>query len=165
MLVAIVTAAPQGTVSVGVDVESVARVERHLDAVIGTVPPGERPAGGWTPMSLTRSWVRREAVLKAAGTGLLAPPSDLVLASADGPPAVARSGGTLPVPSRLALHDVGLPQLERSEGAPQQASYLAALGLCSTDPSRAPLSHVAVADGAALLARHQGSARTVTPED
>ncbi|MEK8227686.1 hypothetical protein NKG05_18645 [Oerskovia sp. M15] len=35
---------------------------------------------GWTAESFTRSWVRREAVLKAVGTGLLAPRDDLLLA-------------------------------------------------------------------------------------
>jgi 4'-phosphopantetheinyl transferase len=96
-------------VDVGVDVESTAPARAHLADLLDAVPAGERPADGWDAESFTRSWVRREAVLKAVGTGLLAPRDDLLLSRADRPAHVVHSGGLLPAPDRLVVRDLGLP--------------------------------------------------------
>ncbi|TGJ94750.1 hypothetical protein DLJ96_17980, partial [Actinotalea fermentans ATCC 43279 = JCM 9966 = DSM 3133] len=96
-------------VDVGVDVESTAPARTHLADLLDAVPSGERPAGGWDADSFTRSWVRREAVLKAVGTGLLAPRDDLLLSRADRPAGVVHSGGLLPAPDLLVVQDLELP--------------------------------------------------------
>jgi 4'-phosphopantetheinyl transferase len=108
---------PCAGVRVGVDVESTSPARDRLGDLLDAVPHAERPGGGWTPESFTRSWVRREAVLKAVGTGLLAPRDDLLLSPADRPAAVVRSGGALPGPDRLALADVDLAGASPSTGA------------------------------------------------
>ncbi|MHA7133514.1 4'-phosphopantetheinyl transferase family protein [Oerskovia turbata] len=108
--------APGAGVHVGVDVESTSPARDHLGDLLDAVPHAERPGGGWTPESFTRSWVRREAVLKAVGTGLLAPRDDLLLTPADRPAAVVRSGGALPGPDRLALADVDVAGASPSTG-------------------------------------------------
>lgn len=131
-----------GGVEVGVDVESLAAVTGNLHDLAGAVSPREEPATGWTPLTFTRTWVRREAVLKAVGTGLLAPRDDLVLSPGDRPAAVLHSAGALPPPSRLHLIDLG-----------QSGGHLAALALCSPAPVATP--EVVLADGRALLAEHR----------
>ncbi|MET4225802.1 4'-phosphopantetheinyl transferase family protein [Oerskovia enterophila] len=164
-------------VDVGVDVESTAPARDHLTDLLDAVPPGERPTGGWDAASFTRSWARREAVLKAVGTGLLAPRDDLLLSPADRAAAVVRSGGSVPAPDRLVLRDLELPSgpsgarsspsmserapLGRRVRPPRSASpspsagetHLAAVALCSP---RAPVafSTVELADGSILLSRH-----------
>lgn len=129
-----------GDTEVGVDVEAVAAVGALLDDLHDAVPAGERPPAGWDARSLTRSWVRREAVLKAVGTGLLAPRDDLLLARADAPAAVVRTGGRLPDPARLALRDLDLPG---------DTDHLAAVALHG-----GASGSVIVADGARPLHRH-----------
>jgi 4'-phosphopantetheinyl transferase len=134
---------------VGVDVESVAPARDHLADLVSAVPPQERPPGGWSAESFTRSWVRREAVLKAVGTGLLAPRDDLVLTRADDEPGVLHSGGELPPPERLQVRDLHLP--ERGAGP----SCLAAVALCAPNdgaPARLPFV-AALAYGDDLLAQ------------
>ncbi|QDW61148.1 4'-phosphopantetheinyl transferase superfamily protein [Oerskovia sp. KBS0722] len=96
-------------VDVGVDVESTAPARAHLADLLDAVPAGERPTDGWDAESFTRSWVRREAVLKAVGTGLLAPRDDLLLSRADRPAGVVHSGGSLPASDRLVVRDLELP--------------------------------------------------------
>ena len=170
-------------VDVGVDVESTAPARAHLADLLDAVPAGERPTDEWDAESFTRSWVRREAVLKAVGTGLLAPRDDLLLSRADRPARVVHSGGLLPAPDRLAVRDLELPAawpspstgkavtLGGREGHPRRsgtspsagggegATYLAAVALRS---ARGPvaLGSVRVTDGTALLARHGITART-----
>jgi 4'-phosphopantetheinyl transferase len=131
-----------GDAEVGVDVEAVAAVGGLLDDLHDAVPAQERPPGGWDARSLTRSWVRREAVLKAVGTGLLAPRDDLVLARADAPAAVLRADGLLPAPDRLTVRDLELPG---------GADHLAAVALHGVGAS---LGTVTVAAGAGPLHRH-----------
>ncbi|QJW35865.1 4'-phosphopantetheinyl transferase family protein [Cellulosimicrobium protaetiae] len=148
-------------VQVGVDVESLAPARDHLTDLVEAVPPQERPAGGWTAASFTRTWVRREAVLKAVGTGLLAPRDDLVLAPADDEARVVHSGGALPGVDRLAVRDLPLP----ADG-PGPACF-AAVAVCAPPRSRAgagpepgglaatgPGLAAVLADGHDLLARH-----------
>lgn len=149
-------------VSIGVDVESDVPARDHLADLLDALPPQERPAQGWAAESFTRSWVRREAVLKAVGTGLRAPRDDLVLARANDDASIVHSGGVLPAPDRLALRDLEL-----------QGDYLAAVAICarpSTRPStgtpgvtvprprpapaRLTFSDVRLADGHELLARN-----------
>ncbi|MFJ4106918.1 4'-phosphopantetheinyl transferase family protein [Oerskovia enterophila] len=142
-------------VDVGVDVESTAPARDHLTDLLDAVHPGERPAGGWDAESFTRSWARREAVLKAVGTGLLAPRDDLLLSPADHAAAVVRSGGAVPAPDRLALRDLELPS-EQSGARPSPSAsetHLAAVALCSPGAPVA-FSTVELADGPTLLSRH-----------
>ncbi|MFF3065897.1 4'-phosphopantetheinyl transferase superfamily protein [Oerskovia sp. NPDC057915] len=108
-----------GGVDVGVDVESSTPARAHLLDLLDAVPSDERPTDGWDAESFTRSWVRREAVLKAVGTGLLAPRDDLLLSRADQPADVVRSGGLLPVPDRLVVQDLELPAAWPSPSAGQ----------------------------------------------
>ncbi|GAA3218806.1 4'-phosphopantetheinyl transferase family protein [Oerskovia jenensis] len=137
-------------VDVGVDVESAAPARAHLADLLDAVPAGESPVDGWGAESFTRSWVRREAVLKAVGTGLLAPRDDLLLSRADRPAGVVHSGGFLPAPDRLVVRDLELPA---APSAGRHDTYLAAVALCS--PRRpVTLGVVTLADGIALLARH-----------
>jgi 4'-phosphopantetheinyl transferase len=76
---------------VGVDLEPAGRLDVTVEAVIlsdgeraalAAMPPTDRPK------AMTRTWVRKEAVLKAAGTGLLSEPRDLVLGPGSGPPVI-----------------------------------------------------------------------------
>jgi 4'-phosphopantetheinyl transferase len=87
-----VVAVALAEVAVGVD------VERLTPAAIGTVAlaPGEPPAAPGTT-GLLRTWARKEAVLKAAGTGLTRDPADLRVTSATGTPEVV---GPAPPPGR-----------------------------------------------------------------
>jgi 4'-phosphopantetheinyl transferase len=160
VLVAVVDGeAATASVSIGVDVESTRPAHAHLADLLDAAPPGERPERGWTPESFTRSWVRREAVLKAVGTGLLAPRDDLLLSPADGSAAVVRSGGALPSPRHLALDDLDLtaaPSTGRSvpvDGGGEREEHLAAVALCAPEHHVA-LGAVTLADGLVLLARH-----------
>lgn len=110
----VVLVAVSGTGSVGVDVEhesavAVAVADADADDLASletAVHPRERPAVGWTAASFTRDWVRREAVLKAVGTGLLAPRDDLLLDAADAGARVRETRGTLPGVNTLALLDL-----------------------------------------------------------
>ncbi|MFE4465998.1 4'-phosphopantetheinyl transferase family protein [Oerskovia sp. NPDC056781] len=116
------SAVPEAGVDVGVDVESTAPARAHLADLLDAVPADERPADGWDAESFTRSWVRREAVLKAVGTGLLAPRDDLLLSRADRPAHVVHSGGLLPAPDRLAVRDLELPAAWPSPSAGQDVT-------------------------------------------
>jgi 4'-phosphopantetheinyl transferase len=100
----LVALAPIG--SVGVDVEQLPDDPTVLAGIRDAVPAAEAPTAGWTDPLFLRSWVRREAVLKAVGVGLLAPRDDLVLGPADGPPTVLRSSGGLPAVARMTLTDL-----------------------------------------------------------
>jgi 4'-phosphopantetheinyl transferase len=91
---------PQG--QVGVDVE---RVDRFTDPGIAAVllhadEPAARPA------DLARTWVRKEALLKASGTGLSVDPRSVRLDASDGPPRVVRWPEGVPGPGWVV--DLGL---------------------------------------------------------
>jgi 4'-phosphopantetheinyl transferase len=183
VLVAIVRDCADTAVEVGVDVESTLSARDHLDDLLHAVPPGEQPDAGWTPVSFTRSWVRRAALLKAVGTGLLAPRDDLALGRADDLARVLRSGGMLPPPELLAVADLDLAQapssadrslaLAQHEGPRRRAGgmspatgevvplgehadreqHLAAVALHSPHLP-VTLGDVQLTDGLAFLARH-----------
>jgi len=88
---------------VGVDVERTGprTVPAAVDAV--ALAPGEPPAGpGGT--GLLRTWARKEAVLKAAGTGLSVDPASFRVTSATGTPAV---DGLAPGADAWWLTDLG----------------------------------------------------------
>lgn len=104
--VVLVAYRPEG--DVGVDVE--AGIGAANDAVADYLPVRERPRSGWDAALLARAWVRREAVVKCLGTGLVAEPEALTLAPADAPPAVVTCA--LDPAARLELVDLdvgGLP--------------------------------------------------------
>jgi 4'-phosphopantetheinyl transferase len=87
---------------VGVDVESVAAVARR--PVADALAPGEAAASA---RALAVTWVRKEAVLKATGDGLVVPPSDLVVSAADQPARLLVWRGR-PLPA-VRLLDLRLP--------------------------------------------------------
>lgn len=95
-------------VPVGVDVEPRAapRGPGRLAEVV--LADGEPPAPG--PDGLLRSWVRKEAVLKAAGTGLAVDPRALRVDDVAGRPAVRHAPDALPLPpgARWWLTDLAL---------------------------------------------------------
>lgn len=82
-------------VPVGVDVER-AGTGDAADAGLAAVAlaDGERPAAG--RHGVLRTWVRKEAVLKAAGTGLGVDPQTLRVSDAAGRPLVAATGPAAP---------------------------------------------------------------------
>lgn len=81
----LVAAAVCDTGPVGVDVESVAAVAAAPVADVLLHPREPSPAH---PRALARTWVRKEALLKATGHGLVVAPSALVLSAPDEPPAL-----------------------------------------------------------------------------
>ncbi|ROS76655.1 4'-phosphopantetheinyl transferase superfamily protein [Cellulomonas sp. PhB143] len=77
----------------GVDVEDVAAVGRAPVAPV-LLAPRERVGGGPPDAEdLARTWVRKEALLKATGHGLAVEPADLVLGPPGAPPRVVRWRG------------------------------------------------------------------------
>lgn len=81
-----------GRVAVGVDLERAGAADAGLAAVV--LADGELPAPG--PDGVLRTWVRKEAVLKAAGTGLGVDPRTLRVSDAAGRPLVAATGPAAP---------------------------------------------------------------------
>ncbi|MEL4503985.1 4'-phosphopantetheinyl transferase superfamily protein [Luteococcus sp. H138] len=64
---------------VGVDVEAAGAADfGGFDELV--LHPDERATGPWTPVARTAVWVRKEAVLKARGTGLATDPRTITLA-------------------------------------------------------------------------------------
>ncbi|WZH36579.1 MAG: hypothetical protein PIR02_17790 [Microbacterium enclense] len=107
---------PEG--DVGVDVEA-GMDAASTDAVADYLPAAERPERGWDAATLATAWVRREAVLKCLGAGLVPAPDRLTLAPADAAPAVVACA--LDPTARLVLVDLdvgGLPGalVVRAEG-------------------------------------------------
>lgn len=108
---------PDGTVAavapwpIGVDLETVGDVDVAVAEV--ALSPGERrwwhdrpPAH--RPADLARAWVRKEAVLKAAGTGLTVDPAEVVLGPPGGPPTLRSWPVEVPV-DRVVLRDLPVP--------------------------------------------------------
>jgi 4'-phosphopantetheinyl transferase len=82
---------------VGVDVERAGGADDALaDETLAGVAlaEGEQPAAG--PDGVLRSWVRKEAVLKATGTGLSVDPRALRVSDAAGHPLVTAAGPVAP---------------------------------------------------------------------
>jgi 4'-phosphopantetheinyl transferase len=77
---------------VGVDVERAGSADDSLAGV--ALADGERSAAG--PDGLLRTWVRKEAVLKAAGVGLGVDPRALRVSDAAGRALVAATGPAAP---------------------------------------------------------------------
>lgn len=106
--------------AVGVDVERVARTAFAGFAAVA-LHPDERPAveaGGFEARA--RSWVRKEAALKAAGVGLVVDPSTVVVTPPGTPAGLVRWplrpprlqawALPLPAPADVALADVLAPE-------------------------------------------------------
>jgi len=84
-----VVVAVSGAGGVGVDVENPALIDVDaFDAL--AVSDVERSYRRWDRASRTRSWVRKEAALKAAGVGLTIAPSEVEVSAPDEPPALIR---------------------------------------------------------------------------
>jgi len=143
--VVLVAYRPEG--DVGVDVE--ARVEgaprpalaagtgpaTALDAVADYLPAAERPPTGWTSATLATAWVRREAVVKCLGVGLIPAPELLTLAPADAPPAVVACA--LAPAAQLALVDLdvgGLPGALAMRAGASRLTRAEGLGIHSSVP-------------------------------
>jgi 4'-phosphopantetheinyl transferase len=119
-----VLVAAMGTGSVGADLEATSEVLHpdDLAAVILTpgervsfraVPPPSRPA--W----LLRAWVRKEAVVKAVGTGFMVEPGALDVSDAG--PVVLPGGGAAPGQRSVAQRVIHVQDIGTEPG------YLAAL--------------------------------------
>lgn len=94
----------------GIDVEHVGTAVDRL----AEVALGPQDASTVDDASVLRTWVRKEAVLKAAGTGLAVDPSDLAVSAATAPPTVVSwTSDVAPDPRPLVLVDLvvrhGLP--------------------------------------------------------
>ncbi|MDQ1122338.1 4'-phosphopantetheinyl transferase family protein [Microbacterium trichothecenolyticum] len=92
------------------------------DAVAAYLPAAERPHAGWTSATLATAWVRREAVVKCLGVGLVADPEHLTLAPADARPAVVACG--LAPAAELALVDLDVGGLPGALAVRAEASSL-----------------------------------------
>lgn len=88
---------------VGVDVEPAVPLRDGVESMAFT--PAERARHAGNDIGLLRTWVRKEAILKATGDGLLVDPTALELTAADEPPALRRWAGRRR-PPRLAVQDV-----------------------------------------------------------
>jgi 4'-phosphopantetheinyl transferase len=83
----------------GVDVEDVAAVARSPVAAVLLAPAERDPTGTASSAArLARTWVRKEAVLKATGHGLAVDPARLVLGGPDAAPRLLRWDGPGPAP-------------------------------------------------------------------
>ncbi len=104
VLVAMSTIGP-----LGVDLE---RADADPGAATARVAlaPGEPPADGHDPL---RTWVRKEAVLKAAGTGLAVDPRTLRVSDAAGGPVVGGAAPRPPDGTRWWLVDLDLGPTHR----------------------------------------------------
>lgn len=131
---------------VGVDVEQVGSwtaAELH-DLALEVLAPEEaavlsRTAAGARAAAFATYWTRKEAAVKATGTGLLAPLPELVVSPPDASPRVLRWGGS---------GSAEAPPVLRAVRAP--AGYAAALALA------APPADVVAADAGPLLRRAAG---------
>lgn len=102
--------------AVGVDAERMVQLEpAELDVLLGgTLAEQERTAlAGLSHADRARAfttvWTRKEAVGKAAGTGLPSSPSELVVSPATAPPEVLRWDGRDQDVGRSTLHDLHSP--------------------------------------------------------
>lgn len=129
--------------AVGVDVEEVDRAARHIPVVAPSLPVAEQPAHGWDPTSFARAWTRREAVLKAVGTGLIDDTGALVLSPADTEPSVRRTRPPLPPAAHLRVVDAALP-------VARHPAAVAAVAVASSGPTGGDL-RIEIREGLPLL--------------
>lgn len=138
----LIAVALSGSGPVGVDVESALAVHRSpVDAVL--LAPSDRAARrGLAPAAaehhLAALWVRKEAVLKAAGVGLRTPPAQLELHH-----------------DRVRLHGLTIDVADLPVPAGLHAAVaLARAGTGRWAHERLRARHVTLHDGSVVLARH-----------
>ncbi|MFN0281786.1 MAG: 4'-phosphopantetheinyl transferase family protein [Kineosporiaceae bacterium] len=129
---------------VGIDVEEVARTAFAGFPAVALHADERRAVEAGGLEARARTWVRKEAALKAAGVGLVVDPTTVVVTAPDAPaglvrwprrpPRLLRSALPLPAPADVALADVPAPDgwvacvgaLRPSGGAGRAASAGAA---------------------------------------
>lgn len=116
-----IVAVALGPGPVGVDVES---DDARIDGVAGALAEGEKAAIAFLPdprraVALRRAWVRKEAVLKALGTGFARDPRTIELSSPGDPPAVV-APPDLAAPGAMTIWDL--------DGPPGSVAALALMG-------------------------------------
>ncbi|GAA1716787.1 hypothetical protein GCM10009809_11050 [Isoptericola hypogeus] len=115
----------------GVDVEDVAAVARAPVAGVLLGPRERRrerrPGGEPSAEGLARTWVRKEALLKATGHGLAVDPARIVLGPPDAPPRLRRWDGPGPAPRPAAWVEEVLDADDA--GAPVPHAVLTAVAL------------------------------------
>lgn len=119
--------------AVGVDVEVIGSADDGIEALARA--PSEEPVSG---QDVIRRWVRKEAVLKATGHGLLIPMDCFAVTSPRAAPRLLSWPGDPGLPARMAMRDLETP--------PGYAAALAVIG---------PVGEVARHDGSAILARQR----------
>ncbi len=128
--------------ALGVDVERIARFDDGLSqGLVATVLTSREQeelrgsVGGEDPQGFLRYWVRKEAVVKATGDGLLLPLRTFAVSAPAAPARVLSSPANPAVPADLTLRDI-----------PCATGYVAALAVIG------PAGPIEERDGSALLA-------------
>lgn len=117
---------------VGVDVEQLGR-NRWLSLPGHVLDPAEQTALAELPPgarndAFLRLWVRKEAVLKAAGTGLAVEPALVSVTGPEAPPGVLALPDTLGPPERFALVDLQLRRYAATIAVERPCSRVVVLG-------------------------------------
>lgn len=145
----IVVACIAGSGDVGIDVETsslASFADLGPESILSTRERASYESSP-TPSQLRRTWVRKEAVLKATGQGLLMPLHDVEVSRPDEPPAVVRCHG-------YDDRSWGLYDLKGSSGHPIDRSWAASLATIGV-----ATPHVLEQDASPLLRGWAGAQR------
>lgn len=108
---------PGGRVGVDVEPDGAARFASFAAFADVVLHPGEwPPAGSWNAQECTRTWVRKEAVLKALGTGLHLDPRHLRLSGPGEAPAVLELDDPTGAPESPVAQGVRVIDLDVAPG-------------------------------------------------